>query len=77
MLQEKVATATGGMALLSLSGFEPVGDYLVMETRDDELVEGIINTIEKRVNVRSFLRSPVCGTQLKETREWQDSWSLS
>ena len=29
---------------------------MVMNTRDDELVEGIINTIDKRVNVRSLLR---------------------
>ena len=68
MLQEKVATATGGMALLNLSGFEAEGEYWVMEKRDEELVEGIINTIEKRVNVRSFLQWTVCCS-VQKTRQ--------
>lgn len=33
-----------------MAGFELKDDVYIMEERDDELVNGIINTINKRIN---------------------------
>lgn len=62
--------ATGGIALLTLSGFELDGDYYIMKLRNDELVDGVINTIEKRINPRSFLRSCPCLFTKHSTKKW-------
>lgn len=49
-MNQKIAVAMGGIALLQMAGFELKDDVYIMEERDDELVNGIINTINKRIN---------------------------
>lgn len=51
MLVEKVGAATGGYALLQMTGFVLMGDYYVMEVRDDDLVNGTIASIRKRLYI--------------------------
>lgn len=47
----KVGAATGGYALLQMAGFVLIGDYYVMEVRDDDLVNGIIASIRRRLYI--------------------------
>ncbi|KAK8795250.1 hypothetical protein WA588_004098 [Blastocystis sp. NMH] len=55
VLRTTVGAATGGIALLNIAGFELVGDNYVMKTRNDSLVNGIIQTIDKRIMPQSRL----------------------
>lgn len=60
-----MGVATGGIALLNvgkeevaddqIAGFELVGDNYVMQVRNDSLVNGIIQTINKRLVPQSRL----------------------
>lgn len=65
VLRTTVGAATGGIALLNvgeetvaddqIAGFELVGDNYVMKTRNDSLVNGIIQNIDKRIMPQSRL----------------------
>ena len=70
-----MGVATGGIALLNvakervvddqIAGFELIGDNYVMQVRNDSLVDGIIQTIDKRIVPQSRLvKSSVFSKQM-------------